>query len=665
MSLPPPALELAEALGDQLVDSRSEWLPTMVTGAPGTGKTLLVGELAERAERARLPWIRISPSSGDLDGPANALAQAAAGMRERGVNGVCDPIFDPKASFSDKLDAFRRGLRALPDAAIFLDMPGSWSRPSRNQADGGTFSLWGHRIARELYAERNGHRVVFAGSRSVAGLDMQTQQLRRDGGHELLATLDWGSFHDAAEELRGSISEQHLRKLTPLELRVAVALQALEVPIRLIQDGCRAGWPELRHRLQTRVQHRAWLAEAFFVLSQVRISVRASLLEQLLERCTGEDEPRSRALLRDVLLMPSSPSSFVFHTRLQEVDPRVEKQRAHELAHGSHVSLAEAWDSIASRGSWSGVIAWWESLHHWAEAGAQERLEDVPDISMWTTLGRRRSLQGDYEAAVLAFERALALQPDDSYSHEYLAYNLDRCDKRIIEAERSFRRAVELDGENPWWNRRLIEALQRRGKLDEAWDTWLDTLNRVEDAADPSEWLQEHLHSGVCQGFLERGQNERAAAVVEAVPKNNRIPELEDLWSRIRHRLEAEQLDAAVFPESVEFEGRWRGPRLGAYSEPESWYPGRIIALDLDEVELELAEPPQGESTPQIFGLSMSRADFFAQAELPSHARLVLDLFVELHVYADGSQRIFLDREGSFTRRTARVAFDLLDEFRA
>jgi tetratricopeptide (TPR) repeat protein len=673
MTVPPQVREVAEQLAEQVFAARGTNGAVWITGQPGTGKTVVLDHLHHLAVDRRWPVIRLSPSSSDLDGPANAIAQGAASLIEHGVNGALDRVFDPTASFYEKLDAFGRSLVAAEDSLILIDMPDSWARPSRSSHDGGTFAFQGAAVVREVLGQRNGHRLVMASRRSPPdGRDIF--ELSRGGGMQMLpgstdADFDWGRCQAAAAELRREVPERDLAKLTPLATRVAVALSALELDPLLLRNACRAGLPMLRSMLQVQARRYGWLREALFVLSHARISVGERLLGELLGACDGGDEPRSRAVLEDAILLRES-SGWVLHPRLRALDLDFDRDRARELADRSNRQLAQAWAQAwapgENRRSWAGVIAWWESLHHWAEAGEDSRLDQVPDVSMWTTLGRRLSLRGDYAAAVQAFRRAVDLQPDDSYAHEYLAYNLDGLGERREESERSFRRAVELDPANPWWNRRLVQALQRRGKIEDAWDAWLAALDGVEGTTDPSEWLQEHLFHGVCRGFLERGEATLAAEVLGAVPREQWIPAFHELHNVVLHRSEAERLEASLFPEDLEFDQRWSGPHLGEGDEPQTWFPGRVVALDevAGVVELELAEPPEADEEPEVFGLTLDIADFVEQAELPTRMRPRLDQLLELHVYADGEQRIFLHLPPRPMIAGGGRRLDLLSSFR-
>lgn len=667
MMVPPQVRKVAEQLGERVLASRGPQEPIWITGAAGTGKTVVLDLLHELAAGQSRPVIRLSPSSGELDGPANAIAQGAISLIEHGATGALERVFDPTVGFDEKLRAFGRGLVEADEALVLVDVPDSWARPDFGK-DGGTFAFQGESVVREVLDQRNGHRVILASRRpSLMVGTIKPVALPRGGGLQTLIdpAFDWGRCQSAAADLRREVPEHDLANLTPLAVRVAVALAAFGLePLRL-RHACRGGWPTLRPLLQVEVQKRRWLREALFVLSQARISVGEQLLVQLVQACDGPDEQSSRPILEDAILLRES-SGWVLHPQLRMLDMNLENDRARELADGSNRRLAQAWARSTNLRTWAGVIAWWESLHHWAEAGEESQLDNVPDVSMWTTLGRRLSLRGDYIAAVRAFHRAVELQPEDSYAHEYLAYNLDRLGQQRGDAERSFRRAVELNPANPWWNRRLVQALQRRGKIEEAWDAWIAALDNVEDTTEPSEWLQEHLYRGVCRGFLDRGQTELAAEVLGAVPREQWIPVFKELHNVVLHRREAEWLEASLFPEDLEFDERWNGPHLGGGDgdeQPESWFPGRVVAFDeaRGEVELELGEPAEGEE-PEVFGLTLSEADFLEQAELPAHVRPRLNQLLELHVHADGTQRIFLH---ALPHRLGRAAgLELLSTFR-
>lgn len=667
MIQPLPAHELADELERQILDRSKVRTSIMIVGGPATGKSTVLGLLADRADARGWPVIRVSPPSGELDGPANALAQGAAGVREQGDQGALDPVYDPRVAFERKLEVFGAELGKAQDSVILVDMPDSWARPNRLANDGGAFAFWGHSVVREVLSRHNGHRVVVA-SRDHLDSDQlaATFELRSEGGPELLASITWGACGASAAKVHAMVPEAHLESLTPLDVRLAVALEALGLDSVLLRSACRGGWPELRRMFEGQVRRHRWLREAFFVLSHARMSVGEQLLDPLLSICEGPDQSLSRDVLTGALLMRER-GGFVFHQRFHAIDPGIEPSRANELADTTHRQLARAWSAKANPQTWRGVIAWWESLHHWAEVGDEQHLEHVPDISMWTTLGRRRSLRGDYVAAVRAFSRAVQLQPEDSYAQHYLAYNLEHLGERRDDAERAYTKAVTLDRANPWWNRRLVQALQRRGKIDLAWNAWLTTLANIEEAGEPSEWLQHHLHKGVCRGFLERGQLGLAADVINAIPRGQWVPEIAELWDIVRHRQEALSLEASVFPEDLSFDDRWNGPHLGDDEPPHSWFPGRVIAVSDQEVELEFAEPPTDDEEPKILGLSLSLDDFRAQAELSGRARPRVDQFLELHVYADDLQRIFLHPSYSVRRppgKPGRPPIDLLSAFR-
>lgn len=214
--------------------------------------------LQQLAADQRWPVIRLCPTSGELDGALNAIAQGAAGLIERGANGELERVFDPTVTFDDKLDAFGRSLGEAEDSLILIDMPDSWAHP-RFGKDGGTFAFQGENVIREVLSQRNGHRVVLASRRALLGAGpVKTLKLPQGGG-SMLAAFDWGRCQAAAVELGREVAAPELAKLTPLALRVAVALAALGLDPARLRNACRGGWPTLRSMLQSEAQRRRWL----------------------------------------------------------------------------------------------------------------------------------------------------------------------------------------------------------------------------------------------------------------------------------------------------------------------------------------------------------------------------------------------------------------------
>ncbi|NJK32181.1 MAG: hypothetical protein HC927_07115 [Deltaproteobacteria bacterium] len=614
----------------------------MLIGAAGVGKTKILHQVADDIEDAGTPVIRLYPPGEDLDGPASALTQAAASMREQGINGVLDPIYDPSATFEHKLDAFRQGLMTLDDgAAVFFDVPSSWSWSDGRSSDATTIGLRGQQIINALLLARGDKQILLASSSSLP-LGLESRRVGILPAREFLAHTNWGNHAETAQQVIALLPTHEHATLNPLELRALVALAALGALD--IRSAIAGGFREIRQQLIIRITQHSWLAEAFLTLGEMRFPVSASLKDRLLEICEGETHDHRR-LLDEVLLLEDS-GKWMFHPRLR-VSPKevgVSAQRASALIKQANIELARGWADLVHgdwRTVWDGTVAKGESIHHWAEADEEQKIVDMTDVSTLMVLGRRRSLEGDYDGAVQAFRRATGISPNESYAHEYLGYNLDRLGKELRAAEAAFRRAVELDPTNPWWNRRLIQALQRRGKLAAAWSAWLDALHAVVGSGEANEWLQRHLHVGVARGFLDNGEADKALRVLNSIERERWCDEFIPIFNVARHWLEAEELDASVFPEHLPFETRWEGPKLGV-DEPRSWYPARVSEAGDDEVILECAEAPTAGARPRIFTLTLTTSEFRKLAALPSDAPVEVDQFVELHVDYEGRRRIFL-----------------------
>lgn len=161
------------------------------------------------------------------------------------------------------------------------------------------------------------------------------------------------------------------------------------------------------------------------------------------------------------------------------------------------------------------------------------------------------------------------------------------------------------------------------------------------------EWDEREAMESNCRYHLDRGDLLSAAKALSKIPKGTWTDETHRLSNILNHRREAEWLEASLFPETLEFNIRWEGPHLGDGRKPESWFPGRVVSFGETEtrweVELELGEPPppKDPDDPNIFGLSVSLDCFRKEANLEPDAMPVLDQMLELHVYSDGTQRIF------------------------
>lgn len=628
------AERLVRDLERTLADGRAHApISVGVHGAPGSGKTTVLEHLSEAAFHHGLPVIRIQPPISGLDGPLHAVAQCAGALREHGVNGLLDPVFDPTATFQVKAKAAADSLSRVERAVLLVDVPDGWLTVSGN-ADAQQTAERGLHAVRSIVeaASREQHAVFVVSRRAVPRLEvgLHFEELRpRSAGQAFLETPTWGRHQDDAQRVAEALGPS-AAELSPLGLRMAVAAAALGEGAQPVADASRGGVAELA-RLLVQVLGRNLRVQAVW---RRLAAARFTLPTELAETAMGSLSDDERGLLRDIILFRAD-DGWSMHPSLRNLaGPLARDDDEREPWHRCLAAeLEKAGQGPNSKRA--GIIAWLESLHHRAEAGDVDCLKDAPDVSYWTTLGRSRSRVADWDGAVRAFRRAIEFRPEHAYAHEYLGYNLDRQGCELPAAESAFHEAAELEPANPWWNRRYIEALARRGKIEQAEAAWLAALLSVPGTEEPDEWLQRNLFAGVARAFLDRGEEEICRRVLEVVRPERRCSELQTLFEAVQHRAQARDLGAAFVPDYIDYRDRWSGPHLDAGIVARDWYPGRIVGTAEGVVTLELAEPPHGDERPTVFRIDLTEDIYRAEASLPKGRIVEPGPFIELHVGED------------------------------
>lgn len=97
------------------------------------------------------------------------------------------------------------------------------------------------------------------------------------------------------------------------------------------------------------------------------------------------------------------------------------------------------------------------------------------DVAGWTLLGRSYSVTGNKEKAIEAFDKALALSPDDAMLHVFYGEALvEFADNQVTpEARKFFLKAKNLQADHPGVKYNLALADFQDGKIKEAYDVWL------------------------------------------------------------------------------------------------------------------------------------------------------------------------------------------------
>lgn len=102
------------------------------------------------------------------------------------------------------------------------------------------------------------------------------------------------------------------------------------------------------------------------------------------------------------------------------------------------------------------------------------------DVAGWTLLGRSYVVTGNREKALEAFDKALALAPDDAGIHVFFGEALVGFanDKVTSEARKFFLKAKNIDANHPGVKYNLALADFQDGKIQAAYDVWLELAQK-------------------------------------------------------------------------------------------------------------------------------------------------------------------------------------------
>jgi cytochrome c-type biogenesis protein CcmH len=109
------------------------------------------------------------------------------------------------------------------------------------------------------------------------------------------------------------------------------------------------------------------------------------------------------------------------------------------------------------------------------------------DVAGWTLLGRSYAVTGNKEKALEAFDKAVALSPDDAMIHVFYGETLvEFANEQVTpEARKLFLKAKTLQANHPGVKYNLALADFQDGKIQEAYDVWLKLAN---EGAQDSPW---------------------------------------------------------------------------------------------------------------------------------------------------------------------------------
>lgn len=653
-----PLLPSAENVRDRVIKRLEAWQPAdapapafLLHGRAGAGKTTVLLELREQLDRRYHPLL-VSPPDLDLDAPLHFAVQMASGLRAHGANGALDVVVDRNASGLAKETALLEELKKLDRPLLLIDAPRSWAtRPN----DSGEQVALHDRVATmlsSLLSQAEQRKIPFVlAMRGHLSLPEGVARPERIEVHPGSAGTDflcdrthWGALADIASRLAALLGPR-AEERSPIELRVAVALLALQYSDSDVRTASFKGLKALLKLFAEEVEHRATLRTALRVLSLARFPLDAALVDALLaeQGANHSGSEREWLVVKDALLMEQE-GGLVLHSSIRSmhdrepVDQAVDEVRVHAfIAEALARSTADA-PLLASRDQ---AMRKLERLYH-AGRGLQRDvvLHEAIDDAQICTLARAFSLAGKKRDALELYETVLARAPQHGYARAYVAYHLDKLGREPLRAEALFKASYDAEPTNPWWARRYVCCLIGRGRLSAARDTWREAAGRWsddDDDDDRAEWLARNFHLGIARQFLSRGALEPAREVLTEVPEQVRRSngEATELWNQLLHMEESDSLGGAVFPLHIPFSERWNGPHLGGPTVSDgpidAWYPGKIVGLGA-QVSLRLAEPPAPGGQPQVLCAEMSPEDFLECARRSSLDAVSMGQFLEVVV---------------------------------
>lgn len=669
--------ESAASIEEQLDEHGRFW----VTGAPGAGRRALLERLKLR--HARMHVVQF-PSADEADSALHGLLQAAAALSTReGLSTAADdsrPLRHRARRVAELLAGEGRVLAAY--------LPGSWTF-GRRPKEAATF----------IHQQRG--LEVLEGWAEISSLKLilLTAPLTAPGTPSFLASLPrtarlalptvkvswevieedsaWGLYAEAAHRLRKALASQQPLEITPLQLRLVVALIRMGEPAdELLRAVARArdvhpladleplapyleralGRPEhqplhdgLRRFLQARFPLPAGVALRISSLPEEHLP----LLTWCVGSGTGEvhvDERVRRMVLR--------------LTGGGGLHPLAEPQAHLELAR-FHQQLDGALGPQQLTGPT--VLHWLERVHHLGHAGEAGAAEwaslQLPAREFYWDRARALSIElRDYLGAAAVYRQCLdRVHSEDAYSWHYLAFNLDRAGQRRDEVEQGFRKAVELEPDNPWWNSRRVTFLIEQSRFREAEQEWRAAQERLDPDGSlvrvgPS--LALNVHRWVVRAWLERDEVARARRVFDAIPPAliAHSPTLQALRQRLEDAEEVRLLGESVYPASTPMEQRWRGPRfLEATNESGSrlreWFPGHVVQSGPEGITVVVATPNERPEDRRVVVRELSPEEWTQYTGAKTLPRP--GTFIEVGTYEDDTVHITHVRGDAAARKVS------------
>src|SRR5512140_486209 len=529
-----------------------------VRAATGAGRHEVVRRLQEN--HPELAVVELPPLE-DPDAPAHGLVQVAAHLSSNRST-LLDGSRDLGERATDAVTLLETAGRVLA-----LLIPASWSLVGSRTSD----ALVRVRQARSLLDGLIGSVrpcVLLTGERfaldQTTGFELVRLPPAEVDANALRPDSLPSPYSEAVTRVADRMRREQLRA-SPIQIRLAVGLLALGASPHDVLP--RLGYAPLEPLLRTLFGDRPDLApvcDGLVRLSRARRPLPLDIAKQL-ARLPVKHEPFAVHCIgygRETVRM----SEPVREAMGELPGSRMLREEAHQLLAAHHRTL----DGVMSpaRADWPSALHWLEKVHHLGHGGptcAEEwSQQELPSRELFWDRARMLSVEReDYQGAAEVYRRCLDRFGDDDYSCHYYAFNLDRAGRDPGTVEIYFRRAVELDPDNPWWNGRLVNFLIDRARFDAARKEWADAIRRVDpDGSRVQETsdLALEMHRWVIRNWLRHGEAVEAREALEAIPARwrERTSELRFLAQRLGDLEEAIELGESVYPASEPLERRWR-----------------------------------------------------------------------------------------------------------
>lgn len=577
----------------------------VVEGDPTAGKSTVLSRVAA-ASRARgdrpVVEIRVLRAIQGMPGleryaladDAGAVLLAMAAVQLASAAPGPWTILEQEGSWDDVGHAIRDALRSTNALVVVDDIIAGPIEPAFD-----SFFVQKTRDALDILLADGPTRVVTAsGPRALtAGAVVSVQASSR--ADEVLEPARWNGLGESARALAQAADASALAELSPLELRLGVALVSRGAdPQRVAHQRSR----QLVHDLFARLgSEGAAFQKIIAVLALERGPFEPELLDAVgvghLDRATRDllvhavlHEERGRLALHETFAREAAALGWLTTRELTTAHHAIGVY--HRDAFGKGARAQDAAQSLAHE---------LEAFHHFTQAGDMTALASVRArfTEQLDALGKSLSLAGQRTEAVTVYERAIARQPNDWYAHHYLAYNLDVSGVEPARVESEYVLARDLYPQHVWHHGRLACFYVTRARTDAARATWDRALRSLERLHGDDERLYTEVHRPLGRLLLHRGQLDFAREVLDGVPDRLR-PGL--AWwhalDRLWHLLVEAERDQAVFPAlDVSADERWRAPHLvepAAHGRVASWMPGRVTRVDDDGMSIRVS-PRSGE----------------------------------------------------------------------